>query len=267
MGKITGTEATIELMVNCKTYPSVSTKYIETVCTGGVQPNGDFVRLYPIPYRFMNSNEKYRRWEVVRVHAYRDDRDTRPESWHFEPGSTIQSIDYISTDGRRWDWMKKAVHESTTAMEAKGLTNGCVEIEPIDFYWEPDEKEWTPAQFNVIQQGMLFATANEMKSLAERIPWQYRLKYRERSTGIEGDRKVLQWSLYQGFRRERKDASSDEFALLAVAERVRKRLFDPARTVFAILGTHSLSRNWMISAIYDLPTEVIKNERKRPMLF
>jgi hypothetical protein len=267
MAKITGTEAAVELMVNCKTYPSVSAKYIETVCTGGVQPSGEFVRLYPIPYRFLNSSERYRRWEVIRVKAYRDDRDTRPESWRLEQGSRIESIDFISTECRRWEWMKKSVHESAAAMEAKGLTNGCVEIEPIEFYWEEDEKEWTPAQLSVFQQGMLFESADEMKSLADRVPWQFRLKYREKNTGLEGDKKVLQWSLYQGFRRERKNASSDEFALLAIAEKMRKRLFDTERTIFAILGTHSLSGHWMISAIYDLPSEVIEKDRRRPTLF
>ena len=267
MAKIIGTEAAVELMVNCKTYPSVSGKYIETVCTGGVQPNGEFVRLYPIPYRFMNTSEKYRRWEVIRVQAYRDNRDPRPESWHLEQGSRIESIDYISTDGRRWEWMKKTVHESAAAMDAKCLTNGCVEIEPIEFYWKGDDKEWTPAQLNVFQQGMLFESANDMKSLADRVPWQFRLKYREKNTGIEADKKVLQWSLYQGFRREKESTLSDEFALLAIAEKMRKRLFDPERTIFAILGTHSLSGHWLISAIYDLPTAVIEKEKRRPTLF
>lgn len=46
MARIPGSEQAIELMVNCKTYPAVSSKYVETVCTGGVQPNGEFVRLY-----------------------------------------------------------------------------------------------------------------------------------------------------------------------------------------------------------------------------
>ena len=66
-------------MVNCKTYPAVSTKYVETVCTGGIQPNGEFVRLYPVPFRFLEIEEQYGRWDVIRVQAYRDTKDSRPE--------------------------------------------------------------------------------------------------------------------------------------------------------------------------------------------
>ncbi len=124
MARVPGSEETIELMVNCKTYPAVSTKYVETVCTGGVRPNGDFVRLYPVPFRFLDAAEQYGRWDVIRVRAYRDTKDTRPESWHLEAGVQIERIDTMTTDKRKWDWMQKTVHESAEAMTAKGLTNG-----------------------------------------------------------------------------------------------------------------------------------------------
>ena len=72
MSKVPGSETTLEFMVNCKTYPAVSQKYIETVCTGGVQATGEFVRLYPVPFRLLDDKEKYDRWDLVRVRAYKD---------------------------------------------------------------------------------------------------------------------------------------------------------------------------------------------------
>jgi hypothetical protein len=268
MSKIVGSEQDIELMVNCKTYPAVSTKYVETVCTGGVQASGDFVRLYPVPFRFLDSEEQYGRWDVIRVRAYRDAKDPRPESWHFSPGSPITKVDHISTERRRWEWMRKTVFDSAEAMEAKGLTNGCVEIEPIELYWKADSKEWTASQLNVIQQGDLFATKEQMQGLADRVPWQFRLKYREKSTGREDDGKVLAWSFYQGFRRVRGECATDEEALEIIANRIRDSIFNPDKTVFAILGTHSRFGHWMISALYHVPTEIIqRDQRKGDRLF
>lgn len=268
MAKVTNSEQTIELMVNCKTYPAVSTRYVETVCTGGVQQDGSLVRLYPVPFRFLDVEEQYKRWDVIRVRAYRDTKDPRPESWHFVPGTPIEKIEFISTDKRRWEWMRATVHESAAAMEASGLTNGCVEIEPIEFYWKPDPKEWTPSQLSVIQQGDLFATKEQMQELADRVPWQFRLEYREKNTGREDDGKVLAWSYYQGFRRARNDSASDQAALDVIAKRVRDSIFNPERTVFAILGTHSRFRHWMISALYHVPTEIIaKDQRQGGHLF
>ena len=268
MSRVIGSEETLELMVNCKTYPAVSTKYVETVCTGGVRPNGDFVRLYPVPFRFLDTEEQYARWDVIRVRAYRDTKDPRPESWHIEPGVAIEKVEAITTDKRRWEWMSKTIHESAEAMEARGMTNGCVEIEPIELYWKSDPKEWTPNQMNVILQGDLFAPKEQMESLSDRVPWQFRLKYREKNTGRTDDGKVLAWSYYQGYRRARLGVARDEDALEVIADRVRGSIFNPEKTVFAILGTHSRFGHWMISSLYHVPTEVIAtDERKGALLF
>jgi hypothetical protein len=268
MAKVPGSDATIDLLVNCKTYPAVSTKYTETVCTGGVLANGEFVRLYPVPYRFLDANEQYGRWDVIRVRAYRDTKDTRSESWHLEPGAKIEVIDKMTTDKQKWEWMRKTIYETAAAMSEKGLTNGCVEIEPLELYYKKDPKEWTTGQLNVIQQGDLFASKEQMQSLAEQIPWQFRLRYRERKSGREDDGKVLAWSYYQGFLRDRCDAVSDESALELVAEKVRRSIFNPEKTVFAILGTHSRFGHWMISSLYHIPTEIIsKDIRKGVPLF
>lgn len=255
MSKIPDSEQTIELMVNCKTYPAVSTKYVETVCTGGIQPNGEFVRLYPIPFRFLGSDEQYKRWDVIRVRAYRDTKDQRPESWHLSAGAAIDVVRHVGTHKRRWEWMQKSVHPSRQTMSEIGVTNGCVEIEPLEFYWKPDLKEWTASQRNVIDQGDLFASKEQLAGLADRVPWQFRLRFRERSTRIEDDRKVLAWGLYRGFLRFSVD-NDEKTALGMVGDKVRKSIFNPENTVFAIFGTHSRFGHWMISALYHLPTSV-----------
>lgn len=257
MAKIIGSEKTIELMVNCKTYPAVSKKYIETVCTGGVQANGEFVRLYPIPFRFLEDEEQYGRWDVIRVQVYRDTKDNRPESWHLQPGTRIEVVGKITTDKRRWDWMKATVHDSTESMREAGVTNGCVEIQPLEFYWKPEKKEWSSSQLQTLNQGHLFISEEVLDTLADRVPWQYRLKYREKNSGREGDAKVLAWSLYQGLRR-RLRTMDEVSALEATASRVKESIFNPEKSVFAIFGTHSRSGHWMISALYHVPTKVIR---------
>lgn len=263
MTKIPESETSIELLVNCKTYPAVSRKYTETVCTGGVQSTGEFVRLYPVPFRFLSPDEQYDRWDVIKVRAYRDTKDTRPESWHFVPGSSIEKLRHIASEKQRWEWMCKTIHDSAEAMSENGLTNGCVEIEPIELYWKPDNKEWTASQKQTINQGDLFATPSQLRGLAESIPWQFRLKYREKSTGREDEGKVLAWSYYTGYLRNKLRCGDDEQALEEVADKVRSSIFNRDRTVFAILGTHSRFGNWMISALYHVPTAIITAANSR----
>jgi hypothetical protein len=266
MTKIIGSERTIELMVNCKTYPAVSRKYVETVCTGGIEPSGAFVRLYPVPFRFLEAKQQYQRWDVIRVRAYRDTKDSRPESWHLSPGAEISVVKQISSESQRWDWMRSAVHQSTVEMEAKGITNGCVEIEPISFYWLPDKKKWSASQLSVIRQGDLFATAEQMKEISEQLPWEFRLKFKEKSTDTEHDLKVLAWSYYQGVRREMKIRTQEE-SLDLVTDRIRNSIFNPQRTVFAIFGTHSRFGHWMISSLYYVSSSLVKQDAKTRRLF
>jgi len=79
---------------------------------------------------------------------------------------------------------------------------------------------------------------------------------------------VLSWDLYQGFRRFRGQTQDDQAALETVAQRVNGSIFNPEKTTFAIIGTHSRFGHWMISTLYHLPTDVIRSDvRKGGHLF
>lgn len=255
MTKIIGSETTVELLVNCKTYPAVSKKYFETVCTGGVQASGDFVRLYPVPFRFLEKEERYTRWDVIRVKVFKDTKDSRPESWHLQQGTPIEKVRNISSEKERWSWMEKTVHESMDSMTQANLTNGCVKIEPLELYWAKDDQELTEKQMQVVKQQNLFISSDDLKLLADRPKWQFRLKFREISTGVESDIKVLAWSYYQGLRRDLVQMGEEE-ALEASAARIRSSLFNPKKTIYGIFGTHSRFGHWMISAIYHVPAKI-----------
>lgn len=253
MARVIGSEQTLEVLVNCKTYPAVSTKYIETVCTGGIERDGRFIRLYPIPFRFLEDKERYERWDVIRVRCYKDTKDPRPESWHLEAGTEIEVIQQVSSERQRWDWMRKGIFASTKEMEDQGLTNGLVEIEPIELYWVPEKKEWSTGQMNVFNQGNLFHKMEDLKALADRVPWQFKLRFREKTTGKEFDQKVLAWSYYQGYRRQLDRLGDESRALEAIRDRVHQSILSPERAVYVIFGTHSRFGHWMISGVYHLP--------------
>lgn len=261
MAKVPGSDTTIELMVNCKTYPSISQKYTETVCTGGIQKNGKFVRLYPVPFRFLDSEEQYDRWDVIRVPVYKDPRDPRPESWHL--AGPIKVLGKVTTEKKRWEWMKKAVHPSKASMEEKGVTNGCVRIEPMEFYAKRDNKKLTAKQRGVLQQGDFLAPDKKKAAIADLVPWEFRLKFKEFGSSEEEDKKVLAWSIYAGYRRQLKMLKDEKAAVEAVKLKVEQSIFDPERTVFGIFGTHKVFKLWMISALYHLPTKIIKVDKNK----
>lgn len=81
---------THDVLIWGKTTPELSTKHYETVCTGGVLEDGRYVRLYPIPFRFLE--DKFSKYQMVRLRIKKSNGDSRPESHSVEPGS-IEVLD------------------------------------------------------------------------------------------------------------------------------------------------------------------------------
>ena len=43
--------ALAKVLITVKTYPTISAKYDELVCTAGFREDGTWVRIYPVPFR------------------------------------------------------------------------------------------------------------------------------------------------------------------------------------------------------------------------
>jgi len=43
--------ALTKVLITVKTYPTLSAKYDELVCTAGFKEDGTWIRLYPVPFR------------------------------------------------------------------------------------------------------------------------------------------------------------------------------------------------------------------------
>ena len=68
------------ILVTVKTAPLLSTKYTETVCTAGIREDGRWIRIYPIPYRLLDTAQRFHKYQWIEVRVVKDTRDPRPES-------------------------------------------------------------------------------------------------------------------------------------------------------------------------------------------
>ncbi|MEH2254085.1 hypothetical protein [Nostoc sp.] len=73
-----------KILIATKTYPSISTKYQETVCTAGVLLDDDekpvqWIRIYPIRFRQLDFDKRYPRWSIIQQ-LYRNCRDKSNET-------------------------------------------------------------------------------------------------------------------------------------------------------------------------------------------
>lgn len=101
-------------LVLAKAYPVVSRKYEELVCVAGVTENGEWRRLYPIPWEvfWKNSDTKFKKkswisYELKDVNP----SDHRPESRKIKH-ETIQP-----ENEERWSNIEKMLDERLTSLE------------------------------------------------------------------------------------------------------------------------------------------------------
>jgi len=52
-----------KILITVKTYPSISTKYKELVCTAGFTDKGKWIRIYPVPFRKLDYSTQYKKYD------------------------------------------------------------------------------------------------------------------------------------------------------------------------------------------------------------
>lgn len=66
------------VLIAVKTYPAISAKYDELVCTAGFREDGSWIRIYPVPFRKKSYDEQYRKYDWIEVDLVKNDSDFRP---------------------------------------------------------------------------------------------------------------------------------------------------------------------------------------------
>ena len=71
-----------KILIVVMTYPIPSRSHTETICTAGLTKDGEWVRLYPIDYRYLDSSKQFRKyqWIEVELGPRNNEKDKRLES-------------------------------------------------------------------------------------------------------------------------------------------------------------------------------------------
>ncbi|MEO0770971.1 MAG: hypothetical protein AAFY72_16375, partial [Cyanobacteria bacterium J06649_4] len=101
-----------KILIATKTYPSISRKYKETVCTAGILLDDDekpiqWIRIYPVRFRSLEFDKRYKKWSIVSAEIERNDKDYREESYRISDAS-IKVIREIGCDNH-WQERKSFI--------------------------------------------------------------------------------------------------------------------------------------------------------------
>lgn len=200
--------ALTKVLITVKTYPTVSSKYDELVCTAGFREDGTWIRIYPVPFRKKSYNEQYKKYDWIEVDLVKNDRDFRPES--FRPITIESEINVIGHVGTENNWeerrkfcLGKIYHNLTELIaESKDQTicTSLAVFKPtaiLDFTTESVSREWDNDKLEKLNQLNLFETNSEGKfDIVQKLPYKFKFIFKD-NQGAESRMMLEDWETGQ----------------------------------------------------------------------
>jgi len=248
--------AELHVLVTVKTYPAVSDKYDELVCTGGICPEKGFVRLYPVRFRYLPQDQQFRKYQWIYVDAVKTTgRDRRPESYHVKE-SSIRVGEFVDSQ-TGWEARRRIIlpHESQSIEELKREERSIGLIKPAEIFdlqvesvdVEKHFRKWTK-----LSQQQLFTERLEL----EKLPHRFRYSFRCNDAECAGHKLTITdcelGALYLRLARQHPD---DEDAVVqSVAQKFWSELCGPdVDTYFYVGNMWQYPHSWLVLGVFWPP--------------
>ena len=184
--------ALTKVLITVKTYPTLSSKYDELVCTAGFREDGTWIRIYPISFRRLEYDQQYKKYQWVEVDLEKNTSDSRPESYKPKAGGhDFRMLDRIGTE-KNWQARKLLVLQKiytnlttliTEAKDKKVCTSLAV-FKPkdiLDFIIKPVARTWDKDKLAALearaQQLNLFAHSDNPFAVVDKLPYKFSFRF------------------------------------------------------------------------------------------
>jgi len=250
-----------QILITVKAYPNPSKKYGETVCCAGIDlSNFQLVRLYPIPYRDLDDDKKFKKYSIITVQCYKPKDDKRPESFRVIYDS-IRVDSFIDTEKGTWETRKdivlkvpiKSLCQLYKDVEDSNLSLGLIKPENITFEWAPQRLSDQRLREACYAQLSFF---DKRKDTIEEIPFIF--YYNFKCMGVENcpghKLSIVDWEIGQAYRNWRFKYSTEEILF----EKIEQRWLDISNTtkkdVYFYVGNMKRFRmNFMVLGVFYPP--------------
>ena len=243
--------AKIKVLIAVKTYPTLSSKYEELVCTAGFREDGTWIRLYPVPFRKLDYGSQYKKCKWIEIDAVKITSDFRKES--FRPVNIetqpeiLESIDTSNNWRERKRLVLKNVYTDLQVLinESKedSIATSLAVFKPskiIDFYFKECEREWDKDKLSQLQQGNLFEEQSDSKKIVKKLPYNFYFRFQD-INGKESSLMIEDWEVGALFWNCLRNSNNDELIAL---QKVKMKYFDDfakTKDLYFFLGTSLVS--------------------------
>jgi hypothetical protein len=252
----------IELMVTVKAYPNISQKYGEVVCVAGIctdRERPEWVRLFPVPFRDLELQDQFAKYQVISLEADLHSGDSRPESRRPNV-DTLQLHQKITTSGK-WKKRRELVEpmlvesmcELRRRQEKDGVSLGVFKPADVEeFTWDQEEAEWSPEKKGIISQPSLLLPT---KTGLEKIPYRFRYRYRCSDSKCNGHHQsIIDWELAALYRKAQWLYDTEEVRLEKIAQKWLDEMCGPKKdTHFFVGNQHQYPEGFLVLGVFWPP--------------
>ncbi len=238
------------ILIAVKTYPTLSKKHTELVCTAGFREDGSWIRLYPSPFRFLGGKKRYEKYQWIKLAIDKNPEDIRPESYRPRNIDDITLCERISTV-RCWEERRKLIlSNSPIHTNLKTIINGAksnqyslaifkpkkikdIIVQSVDREWELSRKEVAEA---ASKQGSLFQEDDRSDfKLMPKLPYKFSYCFTD-DEDKESTLMIEDWEIGQLYWNCLEKHKNEQLAL----NKVKQKYFNDfalTKDIYLFLGT------------------------------
>jgi hypothetical protein len=248
-----------KVLIVVKTYPTLSNKYDELVCTAGILENGNWVRIYPLPFRKLEYENRYKKYQWMTLPLVKNQSDPRPESYKVGDISKISLSDSIDTKDE-WNERKKIILENNTIYRnldelIKKAHNNELSLaifkpaKILNLVVEETEREWNQESLDSLKQKAnqfsLFDNAEKVEKeflIVDKLPYKFSYHFID-ETGRESTLMIEDWEIGALYWNSLKSSNNDENKAINL---VRKKYLEEfsKKDIYLFLGTTRQYHSW-----------------------
>ena len=177
--------ALTKVLIAVKTYPSISAKYDELVCTAGFREDGTWITIYPIPFRNKAYSEQYKKYDWIEVDLVKNTKDFRPESYrpnlHDSEIKIVGHLDTVNNWAERKQFVLGKIYYNLSELIAeakeKNVCTSLAVFKPtkiLDFKAESVEREWSQDKLESLKQFNLFDSSKGGEfEVVRKLPYKF----------------------------------------------------------------------------------------------
>lgn len=252
-----------KVLIVVMTYPHPSRGYMEVVCTAGITESGEWVRLYPIDYRYLPAHQKFRKYQWINVElAPRGQKNDRRKESRKPNLDTIAILGEPLSSKNGWADRREIIDalpshtldQLKQRYEADQTSLGIVRPKRVlDLEIRPAaEPEWKPEWQQLFSQKRLFG--EQMKPL-RKLPYSFHYVFECDDSAAPHVAMCEDWELGALFLNESDRLGSDEAAAKSVKSKFLGEICRPDKDTRFFMGTHFPYNTWLILGVFWPPKQ------------